>query len=261
MMTVVIALVLVALGYYFGRTGIMTGNQSGKTQETILSAPSSLGYIAPKPLFTSKRDKYDVIDKFSAGVQVSYFRQLLGDPVYINYAENSDYREFIFVDPDFYVQLITDRNEKVLTFAVTSRVKDFNPPVGRFFGEKVVLNQTKFGDIPDDTYGSPEACHLFPGITAPSYYFEEYGFGYPGLYQTIYFGINSAGYYPEERLPGTKPTDLGETETCSEVDQDTRNDLTFNTYMVQHGDVPIGMDEEDSFIYGPRYTEVKTLNE
>lgn len=190
--------------------------------------------------------------KLANEVQVNYFIKILGDPVFINYAKDRTQKEYIFVDKRFYLQAVTNSDDKVLAYSVTTRLKDFNPKVWAVPNEQktpVVLGRTSLEELASINYGGPRKCYGFIGNTTPSFYFEEYYYGNPGNYQTYLFGLNDAGYWDwqavgleqinEAKLlerdiyhdvkERTIPVNLYD---CGSIPNKLRKDLSINTTMV-----------------------------
>lgn len=137
----------------------------------------------------TKEEKYANLSHVSVSVQVDYLKKYLGDPAVINIIKEKNQKEYIFVDPDYYVLATTDSNSEVLSYVITIRNKAFNPTL-RIRGFKVQLGKTTFFN--DGT--EPSDCEAMAGNTAPSYYLEKYA-GWNGTsYQDYLFGYNDAGF-------------------------------------------------------------------
>jgi hypothetical protein len=103
--------------------------------------------------FGDNSANYAKIQSLATGTQVDYFSAILGAPEFKNH-ELTNYFEYIFVHPKYYVQAITDPENKVLLYSITTRVSGFNPAFG--IGGKdsngkefsVVLGKTKFSELP-----------------------------------------------------------------------------------------------------------------
>lgn len=225
--------------------------------------------IQEVPKISSKETKYETLTKLSPQVQISYFKNLLDEPVYINDLKNFNKKEYIFTDKDYFVQAITDLNDKVLLFSVVSRSKDFNPTYEITGIEppalKVSLNKTSFNDA---FYGKePLACYRFLGAHTPVYYFEEGYFGNPGKYLTYYIGHTDSGW-SEGGLPGlTESTDPSKdiydgSFDCNLVNKEDRMKLKPNIYAVQYGDLGLKAGEDIPMeFFGPQYILVRTLRD
>ncbi|GAB4218832.1 MAG: hypothetical protein Fur009_1930 [Candidatus Microgenomates bacterium] len=137
--------------------------------------------------FYLNKIKKEKINYLTTKVQLNYLKQYLGDPVFINYSKDKKQKEYIFIDEDFYTQLITNDNDKVLAFFITLRKKDFNPQVKKQ-AFNIILGKSTLKDIYDKNLITK--CIGFLGNTARSYYFEEYYFGRSGYYQNYIFGYN-----------------------------------------------------------------------
>jgi len=137
----------------------------------------------------TKEEKYDNLSHVSVSVQVDYLKKYLDDPVIINTIKDKSQKEYIFVDPDYYVLATTDFDNSVLSYVITTRNKNFNPILG-IGGIKVQLGKSSFYD----QGVKPSDCEGMAGNTAPSYYLEKY-IGWNGTsYQDYLFGYNDAGF-------------------------------------------------------------------
>lgn len=221
---------------------------------------------APK---RNKEEKYEALKKLSVEVQINYFTKLLGSPLYINPVEgNKDLKEYVFVDDDFYVQTITNTNDKVYSYAIVSRKKDFNPTFEMSNLFKVSLNKTPFSEwlIGKDL---PLNCYRFIGAHDPIYYFEEHYFGNPGLYLTYLVGINNSASYDGIPRPEDESFVHFGSIDCESTRQKDREEITPNTFIVR-SDLfggRIGIKEGDfdekgpGVWYGPDNIQLRTLNE
>ena len=192
------------------------------------------------------------LQKLSNGVQLSYFDGLMGKPTFVNQVYGDKYIENIYAGEMYYIQALSDNNDKVVSYAVTSRNEDFNPSLV-VLGNEIVLNKTNFGSMPE-YFQSPNYCYHYIGNTSPSYYFQGYYFGNPGNYQTYLFGINDSA--PHDDFPTSK---VWGTENCEDIDMETVRSIRPNTYVVVSGnidDYPL-----DSALFGARSTQVRLLNE
>lgn len=137
----------------------------------------------------SKEGKYINLSKVSVSAQVDYLKKYLGEPAVMSIIKDKNQKEYIFVDPDYYVMLTTDLDNEVLSYVITTRIKDFNPTL-RIRGFKVQLGKTTYYDQGI----KPTDCEVIVGNTAPSYYLEKY-IGWNGTsYQDYLFGYNDAGF-------------------------------------------------------------------
>lgn len=181
------------------------------------------------------------IEKLSADVNIGYFKELIGSPVFINDLENNDNeakKEYIFVDNLFYLQAIADKTDKVLAYSITSRKSDFNPKI-KFssyqVGEKPILIElakSRFSEL-----GNEQPRGIISSLGAHDFFYTEaYYFGNPGNYQTYFFGLNESGYggigekdsviYPPDRF---KDNDIN----IDDKDiQEFRGKAIINTYGV-----------------------------
>lgn len=161
--------------------------------------------LSPKKSGLTKEEKYYNLSRISTSVQIDYIKKYFGTPVFIYDIKNKNQKEYVFSDPDYYVDVVTDSSDNaVLAYAITTRSKDFNP-ILKISGVKVQLGKTTFYQVGK----KPNDCEAILGNTAPSTYAEKY-LGWNGTtYQDYLVGYNDAGYGPGEYkiLWETQPTE------------------------------------------------------
>lgn len=224
--------------------------KSNNKKSTLLSKKTSVN-----------QEKYDKLNKLATEVQIDYFTKLLSDPIFINKSEDELYIEHIFVNEDYYVQAITDDNEKVMAFTVLSRKKDFNPTLDYSGGEYTLLKNS-LTDVRKN--GSPENCNLNIPASGPFSYYEDYYYGRPGLYQTYRVGNAQAGYFDQEnskidfsklieiRNKSTNPEDFD----CSLLEENFLDNMYINAIMVIDEAL---QDKKLPFDFGPLSDQVSRL--
>lgn len=204
--------------------------------------------------FYFKKTKLNKIKYLTTKVQLSYLKKYLGEPVFVDYSKDKKQKEYIFINKDFYTQVITNDNDKVLAFFITSRKKDFNPQIkNQVFN--IELGKSTLQDIYDKN--SLQKCSGFLGNTARSYYFEEYYFGRSGYYQRYVFGYNDAGFNEKNKndlsfLIGKKEED----NLCEEIKNSQRENIIINTYGMISSEV-----EKLDFEYGVDKNVVSLVND
>lgn len=177
-------------------------------------------------------EEYQKIYKLTTGVQITYFDDLLGKPIFL-----SPHDYYTYIDKDYFVNVTTDENDKVTSYAVTTRNKDFKPTFEMSGMFKVQLNETVFNDWLVTDY-RPMWCYHFMGAHDPILYFEQNFFGNPGLYQSYSVGISNSGNI--SGIPSLIPEGgdilggLGEVR-CTQISADDRKHLTPNTFVVSNG--------------------------
>lgn len=150
----------------------------------------------------TKIEKYNNLSHLAITVQIDYLKKYIGDPVVINYYEGKKEKEYIFIDPDYYVQIITNSYDKVLLFTVTTRKGDFNPTFN-IRNVRIQLGKTTY-------YNQgikPNNCYALAGNTASSYYYEEYIGDNSTSYQNYSLGYNDAGYGDRGIIEATQPAE------------------------------------------------------
>jgi len=207
------------------------------------------------------QEKYDKLNKLATQVQIDYFTKLLNDPVFINKSEDKVYIEYIYVNEDYYVQVITDNNKKVLAFTVVSRKKDFNPILDYSGGEYTLLKNS-LADVRKN--GNPENCYLNIPASGPFSYYEDYYYGRPGLYQTYRVGNAQAGYFDQEKtkidfsrlIEIRNKSSNSEDLDCSLLDSSFLNNMYINAVMVIDEAL---QDKKLPFDFGPLSDQVSRL--
>ena len=200
------------------------------------------------------------------GVNISFYRDMFGNPLFINSDEEKKTKEYVFVTSSFYLDAVTNTNDMVQCFSLTIRDKTFNPvfkspdyPVNKT-SFQITLGVSTLSDVP----GSPE--YLVGRLGAHDYsYYETRYLGNPGLYECFGFGLNQAGYLPENAglylsvlannprydhrsVPKQVLTSLG----------DLRTRIAFNTYAVSA--LGVAIQDFAGTNLGVNYYQVRTLN-
>lgn len=191
-----------------------------------------------------RRDRYERLARLAPGAQLSFFQAVHGEPAAIKsrverniyevatpghplydarlrdeFDEAHDvlvqaaFLECIFIDRLYYLQTISDEDETVLAFSVTTRRKRFRPrfeaptrigmlrrlrwrreagtPFRPLF--RVRLGRTRFNDLDPDDPGEFAGPHLQATSGVRMFrYSELYYYGNPGHYLTYVFTASSA---------------------------------------------------------------------
>lgn len=138
-----------------------------------------------------KQRSYELINSLAADVNIGYFESKLGKAAFLNVAEKTNKKEYIFVNKNYYIDAITDKNGKVLMYSVTTRNINFNPtsPDG-----KIVLGKSRFIDLANnDFFGEPIEIISWLGAH-DAFYMEGYYWGNPMNYQIYYYSNSDAGF-------------------------------------------------------------------
>ncbi len=201
------------------------------------------------------------ISSLSAGLDIDYFTEMIDfRPAFKNQYDN--YQEYIYVHELFYIQAITDQNNKVLMYSVTTRDYSFNPKLvldemsqdnKKFV---VILGQSTFGDVEDYL---PESISAGYGARR-AWYHEKYYFGNPGLYQNYIIAYNDAGVGSIEDFTILSFDTLDQynrTEASISPDiKKIRNHIIVNTYSIGN---QLGIDGFSAFQFGPDLDQVRLL--
>jgi hypothetical protein len=265
-----------------------------------------------------RRDRYGRLARLGTGAQLSFFEAVLGEPPamrrtvvkqdfreYIRRGDprfqrggeelqevyvEKEFTECIFIDRDYYVQVICDDDQTVLSFSVTVRGSHFHPvfqmpsKIGwrerrrwsRRTGEtfeplfRVRLGRTRFAEL---DRGDPEEFigpHFKAWIGARSFsYSEDHYYGNPGYYQTFVFTAGSNARIPTgigdlsgaiqeaggEEWPDRERDDQPNWDQMPKA-QAFRRQAIITTYTVIS--VNLQLDNHPS-TFGPHGDEVRTL--
>jgi len=193
--------------------------------------------------FGSTQVEYNKINKLSTNVHISNITKVLGEPTTMNdYDKDDNLKEYIFVNKLYYVDVLTNHDEKVLSYAVTSREKTFMPTFSRppvqYNGEplSITLNKSTLKDvsptIEKTNYSTYPTCKVLFGVRR-FWYFEGLYDGNPDDYQSVYYGINDAGYIQNWDNISSLAQQIGfESSNCSDISEDFRRAATINTFMI-----------------------------
>ena len=194
-------------------------------------------YVIPPNALQSVMEK---VEKLTPGVDIMVYQSTFGPPTIVNEFVDLDGKkgkEYVFVSPYFYLQAITDTENQVQFFAITTRSKAFTPTFSTI-EFKIILGISKFTTI---SFPSSISCSL--GVH--NYFYYETLASSGVLFNQVYgFGLNEAGYRPKDLdLSGLYQ---GQTSYCDHklVPEQNLMDLksfrgktSFNTYAVSLHDV------------------------
>lgn len=137
--------------------------------------------------------------KLLPGVQIGYFVSVLGPFAFKNPSAHTDH--YTFVDGLYYVDAVTDKDERVLTYSVTTRDAKFRP---RLWGNNLPdlspapvgyrsrLGEKTLAGLCNESWPLPAG--VLGNLAARRFsYFEAHYYGNPGHYQTYLVGISDAG--------------------------------------------------------------------
>lgn len=130
-----------------------------------------------------------------AGVQLDYFVERLG-PASFRRRVGANF-DHSFIRPLFYVQAMTDAQNEVIFFTITTRSKHFAPRLGFSGGSpalSVHLGRSHFAAVAP----APNDYRVNVGIRQFQYW-EDHYFGNPGRYQSFILGFSDSGYLGSSR--------------------------------------------------------------
>jgi hypothetical protein len=199
-----------------------------------------------------KRAQLAKLARLAAGVNIAFFENFLGPPAFVRKIPIG--REHVFVHRNFYVQGITDEDNSVIAFFVTTRKANFNPTL-TLFPVRIKLGKTRFQAL--DTLGKPDECSYSEGARGFSYY-ETRFLGNPGHYQTFFFALNDAGYYSDyyKYIPSSMQGDHLSADQPEVAE--FRSDACVNTYGITAPHFEAG-DLKGVISIGPNVDQVRIL--
>jgi hypothetical protein len=248
----VVGILVTALQWLFPLSPIEASQPSQELNEQVID---------------QKQELLKVVESLVPGVNVSVYQDKFGKPIFTQHLKESDIREYIFVNPYCYIKSVIDEDNSVIYYAITIKDQTFNPvfkspdyPINET-SFKITLGVSTFSDVS----GLPEYLVGSLGARNFSYYETRY-LGNPGHYQGFGFGLNQAGYLPNNSgsylqvLANIPPYDRwSNTEQSLEILRDLRAKVVFNTYAVSAPSRSI----QDFAVYelGVNFDQVRILNE
>jgi hypothetical protein len=287
---------------------VTTANNGGIGDSLGLAATIAGGIVAAIVLLAGayriarrtmlrKWSAYANLRRLGPQTQLSFFTSVLGEPPAIRHRVQgktteyvgddlepvdvpTDYWECIWIDNDYYVQAVADKDETVLAFSVSTRNKKFNPrfrsPAGYFEPRSPVVRGWAIGTFApsfnvrlgkttlDQAIEYPGDIYAWLG--AHNWGYQEIHWGAnPGLYQHFVLSINDAGFdpwstvqtlFPPEEFGGefrwTGDPPYEEVTRLAEF----RRTARANTFTVIG---PALSPEDYPVAYGPRLNEVRVV--
>jgi hypothetical protein len=166
---------------------------------------------------------YAKIQMLGASTTIDYFSSILGAPAFREKV-GTNYFEYIYVNPKYYVQAVADSGNNILLYSVTTRDPQFNPviKVGGRENDRpelsLVLGKTKFSELPF----KPIRLDADQPADESGYYDEKYYFGKPGAYLNYDFASAASGYpVCDQDVPFELILRLPASETLRGVDVNT----------------------------------------
>lgn len=194
--------------------------------------------VAAVPFFNDLLDLYvnhvsqkhaeDNLIKMNAGVSIKHVESVFGAPI-VESKLKKGLTEYIYSFKRFYLQVVFNKNNNVVFFAVTSKDKRFHPKVPYL---EIKLGEQKFNKT--DSFKT-----LYSERSSKYYaYAESHYMGNPGNYRNIYLAHNPAGvtYEKDSQWEG-----FGVDVNSKAAIEKFRNYFSPNTYGV--GDI-LGEDKD-----------------
>lgn len=213
-----------------------------------LLALLSAGRSAYARTFGRRRDRRRRLGRLGTGAQLSFFVSALGEPPAVRRTvqkantriivtaddprfdatlagpdgshqvlyETRTYGEAVFIDRDYYVQTITNADETVLAFSVTTRSKRFSPRYRLPFRPSLLdrrrlkrrfnydyepllelkLGRTTFADLDRNRSDHDSGPQCRVSVGAHNWSYSEFRpLGNPGSYQTVVLTASDVGAY------------------------------------------------------------------
>jgi hypothetical protein len=265
-----------------------------------------------------RSDRYRRLSRLGTGAQLSFFTAVLGEPPAMSRTVlKADFKEFIgsddpafdpasegsqerlvsrrfgvstFIDRDYFVQVITDRDQTVIAYSVTARSNWFRPvlelprrpgPITRLrwrrkFGPwrpvvRVTLGRTTFADLDPSNPDEFNGPHLRINMGAHNHAYSEIEYkGNPGYYQSFVWTASDAARQGRFGLGMSVQQEVGGDEWPNQDDASTgpewqtmrdtqrfRRETVITTYTVIGPRLWLENYPLDRF--GPWVDEVRTL--
>ena len=217
------------------------------------------------------------INKLNAGVNIGIFIEYFGAPTFKTKKKDIDIYEYVFLDDNcYYIQVLTDFDDSVLAYSVTTRDEQFNPKItiplsraivknGELTGDKDISLNVELGKTRFIELGEP--YEIVSRLGAHDFYYsEKYYFGNPGLYQSYYFTQNEMGYIKniDSQDFDLEFDDLGvKKEKMKSTDKDItefRKNFIVNTYTVTAPLVDFDDELFKDIQFGPNKYQVRVIN-
>jgi hypothetical protein len=242
---IIIGVITAAVTSFFLPYGfyLKSHEKRNKQQTAVISSEPTLDY---KNITHSKKSLEKTIELLHVEAQLNYFINLLGSPRFKD--KFGQYNEYIFVNKYSYIQAVTDMNNTVKMFSVTTRREDFSPKIVTPFLQELILGKTIFSEIestPQEIRGM-----LYARLRHLCYY--EIYLVNPGNYQYFILSINPTGFI--NKIGDTNLLSRGisfpENAIMDENLINFRNDSSINTYSITS---PLFTEfiKNDDIIYGP----------
>lgn len=142
------------------------------------------------------------IDKLAPTTSIEYISSVLGTPVLDQKVSETE-TETIYKSRGYWVYLISNSSDKSLKSISITACEDFQPEIkNNPVGNSIKLGVTRMNEVATNIIATqkddfqiqhplPNAYHYhISGATAPSYFFDEYSYGNPSRYQTVYAGVS-----------------------------------------------------------------------
>lgn len=191
-----------------------------------------LVYQKLKDTFFYKRRWLNNLQQLAPGTTMAFFVSILGTPIFVKKGMQNTKR-CVFVHNLFYVEAVTNLDDEVQMFSVTTRSENFNPILilGPYTTDNtfvsVQLGKTKFSEL--DILGYEGRVESGVG-NRRAFYNEEYYFGNPGLYQTYVLSYNDAG--TREINATAADLNAGANTTTDPRLKELRTHSVINTYSI-----------------------------
>lgn len=105
--------------------------------------------------------------------------------------ENFTYKEYFWIDENYYVQAVADDNDKVGMYSITVRSNDYIPEISSDLGEIVYLGKSTYGEMRD----KPIKVAGLLGMNLKHFnYYEVFLFD-PGNYRYAVYSSNPNGHF------------------------------------------------------------------
>lgn len=242
--------------------------------------------IYTKTIGRRQRDRMR-LRRLGTNAQLSYFTSVLGEPPALSRTLPAPYptstKEHVFISKDYFVHAVTDTDETVLCYSVTSRSKRFHPRLispgftgtepGRL--RRLLRTQGWMKRLFDVQLCKTPFKHLdrprrvCANVAARRYsYWEEHWLGNPGHYQRYIFSVNDIAPTKGAMSPLVELSNRGNFTGKEEFDFDEESDAKLNDPLLNEFRAETSPNtytvigphlETASFPFGPDQDRVRTL--
>ena len=182
--------------------------------------------------FLWRNIEYKKINSVRPGMYIQKITDVFGTPFYTrNMQNNKSLTENTYKGRGYWIDTISNDSGEVLLYTITSCDKNFSPTIDpNPLQKSITLQKSTLSSIGDNPSGIK---YFASGATANSYFFDEYSWGNPSNYETVYVGYNDqCPQFPKKAI--SQMDDLFKLGDEANLEdpyiQKFRDNLLINTY-------------------------------